>query len=52
MGTFLDTRLKLDFTPEQDVASVKPHLQEEAEVMLDEDVARCVQQSQGDPHPS
>ena len=46
MATCLDSRFKLDFTPEQDVANVRAHLQGEAEVLLDEYVEGSVEQGQ------
>ena len=42
MALSLDPRFKLDFTPEQDVANMRTRLQEEAEVMLDEDMLKAV----------
>ena len=52
MATCLGPSFKLDVTPEQEFANVRAHLQEEAEVMLDEDVEGSVEQGQEDPHPS
>ena len=49
VATFLDPRFKLDFVAEQDVATVRARLQEEAEVMLD-DVQGSEEQGQEDPH--